>query len=124
MRRLGRDVVSPGQDGRQWASEQQEGKRLKLAIAGLLFSLLSEGHDDVAQVGEAVVDGLCLLKPHPREAAALLDPLAAGQVHLGEGGGNRVKHYKLTKQIMYGTNPKLIDIKQPKGNPKSLLPPN
>ena len=48
--------------------------------------LLSEGHDDVAQVGEAVVDGLGLLQPHPRGAAALLDPLASGQVHLGEGG--------------------------------------
>ena len=45
--------------------------------------LLSEGRDDVAKVGEAVVDGLCLLQPHPGGAPALLDPLAAGQVHLG-----------------------------------------
>jgi hypothetical protein len=46
--------------------------------------LLSERHDDVAEVGEALVDGLGLGQPHAL-APAVLDPLAAGQVHLGNG---------------------------------------
>ena len=43
--------------------------------------LLGEGHDDVAQVGERLVDGLGLGQPQPL-APALLDPLTACQVHL------------------------------------------
>lgn len=43
--------------------------------------LLCEGHDDVAEVAEALVDGLGLGEPQPL-APAVLDPLAARQVHL------------------------------------------
>ena len=45
---------------------------------------LRESHDDVAQVGEGLVDGLGLGQPHPL-APGVLDSLRAGQIHQVEG---------------------------------------
>ena len=46
--------------------------------------LLGESHDDVAEVGEGLVDGLGLGEPQPL-AAGVLDSLGAGQVDQVEG---------------------------------------
>ena len=43
--------------------------------------LLGEGHDDVPEVGQGLVDVLGLGQPHPL-APTFLDPLAAGKINL------------------------------------------
>ena len=43
--------------------------------------LLGEGHDDVPEVGQGLVDVLGLSQPHPL-ASTFLYPLAAGKIHL------------------------------------------
>ena len=43
--------------------------------------LLGESHDDVAEVGQGLVDVLCLGQPHTL-APTLLHSLAAGKIHL------------------------------------------
>ena len=43
--------------------------------------LLGEGHDDVPEVGQGLVDILGLGQPHPL-ATTVLDPFAAGKINL------------------------------------------
>ena len=43
--------------------------------------LLGESHDDVAEVGQGLVDVLCLGQPHTL-APTVLHSLAAGKIHL------------------------------------------
>ena len=43
--------------------------------------LLGEGHDDIPEVGQGLVDVLGLSQPHPL-ASTFLYPLAAGKIHL------------------------------------------
>ena len=60
--------------------------RLKLTNkpVGNVGVFLRESHDDVAQVGEGLVDGLGLGQPHPL-APGVLDSLRAGQIDEVEG---------------------------------------
>ena len=43
--------------------------------------LLGEGHDDVPEIGQGLVDVLGLSQPHPL-ATTVLDPFAAGKINL------------------------------------------
>ena len=43
--------------------------------------LLGEGHDDIPEVGQGLVDVLGLGQPHPL-APAVLNPLTAGKINL------------------------------------------
>ena len=58
----------------------EEVGELRVAV-GNVRVLLGERHDDVAEVGQGLVDVLCLGQPHTL-APTLLHSLAAGKIHL------------------------------------------
>ena len=63
-------------------------------------TLLGEGHDDVPEVGQGLVDVLGLCQPQPL-ATTVLDPLAAGKINLK----HRFTHFTLTSHQMVQWEP-------------------